>query len=181
MFQLLWPLPALLATALCVLILRRVFALPGAWREIRSWFVAALVVVCALLGWRASWRFSPLGLRERLEQRTGLDLPFWPRDSYYFDNGKNLAVAHVRLTAADVARLPPGVAVSRADAEALLAAAAQLPKPESRIIPAAAELQKYDRCELGWYTLSLVDRTSGNLWATLFYADSEATLPCFPD
>jgi hypothetical protein len=181
MFGLFWPLPALLASAACVLAVRFLFARTGAWKQPGSWFLAALVVAGALLAWRFSWRISPMGDRELLEKHTGLDLPFWPSDSFYTDDGESMIVAHLRLTARELQQLPSGSPAPTADAKSLLAAAAPRLDPEWRAPASDADLRQYTRCELGWYSVVLVDRKTGQLWATLFYTDLSGDLPCSPE
>jgi hypothetical protein len=181
MLGLLWPVPALLASVACVLSLRLLFAPAGAWRQPRSWLLALLVLIGTLLACRFSWRISPMGERERLEKRTGLDLPFWPSDWFYEDDADGRIVAHLRLTANEQQRLPPGSPAPAADAPSLLAAAAPRLEPEWRAPTRDAELRHYTRCELGWYSVVLLDRKSGKLWATLFYGDSSGELPCSPE
>ncbi len=178
--QLLWPVPALAASVACLLILRWIFRRSGEWKRPRAWLLAALVVGAALLCGRVSWRASPGGVRETLELRTGLPLPFWPRDSYSHDNDAGMVVAHLRLSPAELAKLPRGTSVPRKDAASWLAWQENMPERDKRVIAADAELEQYTRCVLGWYSMVLLDRKSGQLWATLFYAESQENLPCIP-
>lgn len=176
-----WPFPALLASALCALTLRSLLWQPGATKAPRSWFLAALVVVGTLLCFRYSVRLSPIGHRERLEQHTGLRLPFWPRDVVYHDDAKGLVVGYLRLSPREASELPPGNVVTPQMAASSFSDATKILKAEQRI-PADGDFRRYTRCELGWYSLALVDRKSGKLWAMLFYTTTEdGALPCIPD
>jgi hypothetical protein len=175
-----WPIPALLASAACVVAIRWIFRRPSDLKEPRAWFLTAVVVVGMLLTWRFSLAASPIGGRERIERHTGLDLPFWPRDSYYYDDTEGMIVASLRLTPAELAKVPHGTQVPRGEAESLLRGARAV-DPELYAIPQDAKLDSIARCRLGWYSVVLVDRRSGRLWATLFYPASEGVLPCSPD
>lgn len=176
-----WPFPALLASAACVLALRSLLWQAGAVKTARSWFLAALVVVATVLCFRYSVRLSPIGQREQLEQHTGLRLPFWPRDVVYHDDAKGLVVGYLKLSPQEAAELPPGNAVTPQMAASTLSDAAHLLNAEQRV-PSDGDFRRYARCELGWYSLALVDRKSGQLWAMLFYTTTQdGALPCIPD
>ena len=83
--------------------------------------------------------------------------------------------------AAPEAVLPPGDAVTPQMAASTLSDTATVLSTEQRI-PADGDFRRYTRCELGWYSLALVDRKSGQLWAMLFYTTTpEGALPCIPD
>jgi hypothetical protein len=160
--------------------IRWLFRHPGEWRRARPWFLCAMVVVAMLLAWRFSWRSSPMGTREVLEQRTGLDLPFWPDELSAVDDSQGMVITRLRLTPAQLRQLPSGASIALADATMLLEATALLHRDEWRHVAANAELAHYTHCQLGWYAVVLVDRKSGRLWATLFYTDSSGHLPCSP-
>lgn len=178
--QLLWPVPAALASAAGAFLLRALFRRPGEWRQPRAWVLAALLMVGVLLAWRFSLDASPIGRRALLERHTGLELPFWPKEGRYVDGGTGTIVGSMQLSPAELAQVPRGARVSPGDAASLLRDARSR-APELPRVTDDALLESTTRCRHGWYSVVLVDRRSGRLWITLFYPYLEGILPCIPE
>jgi hypothetical protein len=123
---------------------------------------------------------SPIGRRALLEQQTGLELPFWPREGRYVDDGAGTIVASMQLGPAELAKVPRGARVSAGDAASLLGDARSY-APELHRTADDAVLESTTRCRHGWYSVVLVDRRDGRLWITLFYPYLEGILPCIPE
>ena len=139
---------------------------------------ATLLAMLALGTARLAWGVSPLGDSAVLREHSGLALPAWPSQLYYYDNAEHFVIAHMVLTSEQILQLPHGAPVSVDRAQSVMSwfQGRDIPK-EIHAPKSDALLRHLCRCDPGWSSSAILDSVHGDLWIVLLYTDMSGDEP----